>query len=286
MDAAEQNTIFESHVIKDILKHVHYNSYVLFDLDNTVMQSQIELGSDQWFEYLLRHTLSQISDPNLAATMVFAIYNEIQKIVKTTVVEQSTIKLIQAFQDIGLPVIAITARGKCLHEPTVRQLKDCQIDFSYSKSIPHASFSFQIDTSSSAAEAFYADGIIFCSGKNKGQCLNAFWDRVNASPKNIIMTDDKKKSLVQVNEMAQSRGIRFVGSRYGFLDEKVSRFDANKALEQMGAICRYLPEEIQLLVTQLMNPPKISSRDYLRFFYTDNFQHSEKESQSNLVMEP
>ncbi len=49
------NTILDSLSMRTILKHVSFDSVLLFDLDNTVIESQSELGSDQWFVQLCIH---------------------------------------------------------------------------------------------------------------------------------------------------------------------------------------------------------------------------------------
>jgi hypothetical protein len=199
-------------LIKAILGHISFNTTLLFDLDNTVHEPLLELGSDQWFEYMINLAVNNIDDKEQAVTLAVAVYYSIQDIVKARAIEQTTVNIIKALQDIGVPIIAITARGKALQSSATRQLKDNEIDFSRNapKGIENMDFCLESGESKSG-NPYYQDGIIYCSGNNKGKCLSAFLGETNTKINHVVMADDKEKHLNSVKEAVEASGARFTG---------------------------------------------------------------------------
>ena len=258
--------IRDSQFMNAVLKHISFDSVLLLDLDNTVLESQIELGSDPWFVMLCNHAIKVIPDKDKAITMAIAIYHEIQQIVRAQAIEHSTIKIIYALQDIGIPVLAITARDRCLQPATVRQLRDIGVNLD-ALGITKRSIDLDGDFASNN-KPFYKDGIIYCGGKDKGKCFRAFLEDINGYPKHVVMVDDKQKHLEHVQEAVEDLGIRFDGIRYGFLDEKVAQFDFHQSHQQLECVKHRLPHETQYQIKLLdLKPKPPSDTCYAQFFY-------------------
>lgn len=259
-------SISESKLFREILKHIHFDTVVLCDLDNTVMEAKCELGSDQWFGALLKEAFANFPEEKEKSLIAaLAIYNAIESIVKTQVIEDTTSKIINALQAIGLPVIAITSRGKMLQEATEGQLESCGIKFSHSQNLPKDNITLEDGDDA----PFYANGIIYCSGQNKGKCFSKFCEMTEIKPVNIAMIDDKKKHLEEVSEVTRTK---FSGVRYGFLDTKVANFNYGNSLEQLGAIKEFLPEDVQNYIDKIMICPKPKNPD--RFFQFFNLSEA------------
>ncbi len=262
------NTILDSLSMRTILKHVSFDSVLLIDLDNTVIESQSELGSDQWFVQLCIHATTVVPDKEHAIAMVIALYHEVQKFIRAQAVEDVTVKIINTLQDIGIPVIAITARDQCLQQATIRQLADIGVHLSDNR-IPRQALSIA-ETGRPCEQRLYENGIIFCGGKDKGACFKAFLDATGFNPKHVVMADDKLKHLEHVKAVAESSNIRFNGIRYGYLDAKVAGFDIQEAHMQLAFIKHRLPsilhEHIQTLNVASENHADAATR-YPGFFY-------------------
>lgn len=220
--------------VKPALKNIHYDSWIFFDLDNTVMESVLELGGDQWFSHLMRHAPSE-------QQAVLALYYAVQAHVRTQAVEPEIVMIIKAFQAIGLPVFALTARGPAILQPTIRQLAEIGIDFSKNQKN-------QMRLSQS--------GIICCNGQNKGDALAQFLNQCTQLPRHLVMFDDKHPHLLHVQRAVERLNIGYSGFRYGFLDEKVSQFDITKANCQLAHIHERLPLDVQAVISKLQLIPE------------------------------
>lgn len=218
-------------------KRISYDTWFFVDLDNTVMESKLELGGDQWFTAMLKHAKKMIpDDKQLAFQTVIVIYHELQAHVRVQAVEQHIVGIIKALQDIGIPIFAITARDASIGPSTVRQLRDIGIDFS--RNIPEDIPDIE-------------QGIIYCNGKNKGDKLKAFFDKIKRLPAHIACFDDKGSHLEDELKVAVESNVRFNGWRYGFLDEKIKMFDINVANQQLAHIKHRLPQHVQEAVERL-----------------------------------
>lgn len=200
----ERSRIHESTAIRDVLRLISHDTFVIFDLDNTIVEPHnAVIGSDQWFSKLIDQATSISPDHDDAITSVIAIYNEVHHHIQVKAVEEGVIKIFNLLQEIGVPMVILTARGHELHQATIRQLNEVGID-------PKGM-------------------IIFCDGKNKGDCLKADLLKFKSLPPHIVMIDDKEKHLVHVQHVAEELGIRFTGMRYGYLDDKVASVDMDRA---------------------------------------------------------
>lgn len=218
------NKIKEIGSIKSIPFEVPPNYWVLFDLDNTVMESALQLGGDQWFSYMLQHTLPA------AQKFVFALYYTLQHYIPVQASEPAIPAMINALQDRGVRVFALTARSQRIHDITQQQLQRIGIDFSR---FDHALCS----------DTHYFSGIICCDGKPKAEGFSLFLDQCTEQPSGVLMFDDKNPHLIGIEALAQQRAFDFLGWRYGFLDEKVAQFDINQANKELNRLKKKLPAD-------------------------------------------
>ena len=230
--------IEEINAVNDALKRVSYNTWLVLDLDNTVMESSLELGGDQWFTSLLDHANLSEPDKKLAFLSVIAIYHAVQAYIRAKAVEPEIVTIVKALQHIGIPVLGLTARDYSIRHSTIRQLDDIGIDFS-------------INPIEQVDEAGYEHGIIFCSGGDKGVALKRFLEGCRLRPQHVVMLDDREKHLQHVKVAVEGLGITFDGLRYGFLDEKVSQFDKRTASHQLSHLKERLPPAVQDSIDRL-----------------------------------
>ncbi|KTD32111.1 hypothetical protein Lmor_2451 [Legionella moravica] len=249
--------IQEVQTIKSALRTISYDTWFVLDLDNTVMESTLELGSDQWFTYLADYALKTLPEPREAMRLTLLIYSAVQAHTVTRAVEPGMISIIKALQDIGIPVLALTARDITIKQSTVLQLAGIGIDFSRNC----------IDVSDDS----YEQGIIFCNGKNKGTVWQEFMKKCPKNPAHIVMLDDKKRHLERMSDAAKALGVNFTGLRYGFLDEKISSFDMKLANHQLAYLTKELPEEVQDAIVSLKLVPHLHETSYSDSLFSSSF---------------
>lgn len=257
--------IIESNQIKTLTDHVKPGTVVILDLDNTVMESQLELGSDQWFVQLCVQASTFIADKTEALAFAIALYHEIQKIVRTQAVEKEVVDIIKSLQASGIPVIAVTARDACLEHATVRQLHDIGIHLEGFK-LPRKEFTVNGRPVASVG------GIIYCGGQDKGLCFQGAVEGTGIKIPAAIMVDDKGKYLDQVRLVAEAVGIKeYTGIRYGHLDAKVRLLDMSKAGHQLASVKDRLPVALHEHISRLCPVPAPTAAEsvicYAAFFY-------------------
>ncbi len=241
-------------------KDIHHDTWVILDLDNTVMTHRLELGGDAWFSGLFKHLSQQHIDTKTALPWVLSLYNTAQQFVRTTTVEPKVVQTIKAFQDIGIPVIGLTARGYEIRDQTLRQLTDIGIDFSQHTIVKNDN-------------ATYFGGIIFCNGQNKGEKLNEFILQQKHFPRHICMLDDKKSHLEHVMHVLKPLGIHFTGFRYGHLDEHVKQFNMNKANIQLAHLWQWLSSAVKKDIINLNLVPDHLQGSLDPLVYQDSVFH-------------
>jgi hypothetical protein len=222
----QSKSIQDIHHIRDFLPRVRFNSLILWDLDNTLIRSTHELGSDSWFTHMMTHVIQKTKNDPRACRMAIDIYNHVQHHTKTTCTEPDIIKIIHRLRIIGIPQLIITARGKELKDTTLSQLKDNFLDFS-------------------------AKEIIFCSGQNKGECLEQVLKKRQMRPKHILMIDDKKSHLEHIKETASKFGIAYHGFHYRYLEPLLAGFNMHAACYQLSLLHPSLPVKIQEHIIKL-----------------------------------
>jgi len=230
-----QDNIVESNAIREILKIISFNTWLVVDLDNTIMhplqiremeEAEGELGSDQWFEKLFLQAKALVHSQPSTVEQLLELYHEVQHQLLMQPVEENTVMIIQRLQDLGVPIVGLTARSEVLKETTIKQLQEIGINLEW---------------------------IIFCDGKNKGECAERFLKGLPPAdwPGHIVMIDDKKKHLESVKIAVEKLGIEFNGVRYGHLDAKVDSVDMEKAHLQLAKLKPRLPSSTHIIIEQL-----------------------------------
>jgi hypothetical protein len=246
MSKARQTCMIDSSHIRDILPCLTYDSCLVLDLDNTVFEPRNqEIGSDQWFSSYIEFVSSIIPDKDEARLMVIAIYNSLQQQLQMQPVERNIVTIIKLLQIIGIPVIALTARGKNLEGATYRQLDSIHINL--------------------------RNNVIFCDGKNKGECFKDYLLSLDKLPARVVMADDKKSNLLHVKNAVESLGLQFNGVRYSRLDNKVKQFDISKAQIELSRAQETLPFSTRLMI----NKVSIFSRKQIRNRHHSNCYNDE-----------
>ncbi len=224
--------IIEITNFREALKDIHFDTWLVLDLDNTVMTHQIAFGGDAWFEGLWSHVAQKKIELAVAKPSLMSVYNTAQHFVKTSAVEPNIVSIIKALQDIGIPIIGLTARGYSIGDQTLRQLVDMGVDFSRNSMVPDDGISCK-------------GGVIFCAGGDKGENLTSFMSRQACTPNHVVMLDDKKKHLERVMIALKPLEIHFTGFRYGYLDEEVEQFSMEAANIQLAHLWEWLSANVQ-----------------------------------------
>lgn len=195
---------------------------VVFDIDNTILQTTQTLGSVQWADWYERELKAQGLPADEANRISSGKWVQINRSSGAELVEQVTPNIIANLQARGFQVLALTARPTSILLQTLRDLPRFGIHFG--RSWPSARFN------SPFPGAAYSGGILFVGQTNsKGAVLKEFLRQNSLRPSAIRFVDDKRKYVDSLEQAFEGSGIFYVGYRYGGADYRVAHFDARLA---------------------------------------------------------
>jgi hypothetical protein len=202
--------IIEINQIDEVCPYVTESALCLFDIDDTLIDNPISLGSPPWRAWVK----SKISSYKTSFVLYDALTLYIAKSAPYKTVEPDTANLINDLQNASIPVFAFTARGRTQWYTTdiegvdlftQLQLKNAGIDFQKT----------QIPTELKSLEpAYFSEGIIFAQHIKKGDLLLHLFKDLNYQPPLIIFVDDKLDQVQSVEAAVKKAGIPFVGFWY------------------------------------------------------------------------
>jgi hypothetical protein len=252
-----KTAVHETTEIQHILQHFKPGAWLVTDLDDTLMEVEQMLGSDQWFEAYMKMMFARYKDETdgvqRAVKETVDLYNQVHRHSKAKPVEEHTQLTLDSIHE-KHPVVAITARGFEIHEATTRQLSSIGVDF---KRGHFEDMSIWL-TDDETIKAHH--GVIYTSGTDKGKCFKSFVEKTAHKPECIIFVDDKLKHVEAMRRICEEMGIEFIGFHYTRLSHKVAALDlevTNIQLEQFNNGAGVLLSDTE--ARELLNAKKANS---------------------------
>jgi hypothetical protein len=205
---------------------------VVFDIDNTLLAMEQDLGSDQWY-YWQKDLAEQ--DPCSAALVSnrFAVQGAMYFASAMRPTQPDAAAQLKTIQDAGLPVIALTSRGADYQLQTFRELRRNGMTFWPNALPPRHGWPGAFIPQDGTRPTLYQDGVFLTAGQHKGLMLRALLKQTGfSSPEIIVIVDDKAENLDAVMETFGNTATSVHAWRYTREDATVAAFDAEEA-EQM-----------------------------------------------------
>lgn len=215
--------IIESMHIGDVEQHIDHDTLIIFDIDNTLLETAQMLGSDQWFFHMYNRYITEGMEPAASLDRILSEWHAIQNITAVKIVEPGSAELIERLQKEGFMVMGLTTRGLGLSDRTLEQLSRVNVDFTINPPVKDEVYFFN------KQGVLFRQGVMFTSGTWKGKALEKFLKIIECHPKKVVFINDKMKHLQDVESGCIEMGIEFVGLRYGVTDGTVASFDPDIA---------------------------------------------------------
>jgi Protein of unknown function (DUF2608) len=256
--------IVEIDRIEEALPSIQQDSFVLFNIAEVLTDSELSLGSAPWRAYLKEKASYTVHD--YLSWMAFLE-------VPHKSVETNTPQIIRDLQKQEIAVAALTSRGReewystaiyGVDIQTEKVLAGMHIDFVQS-SLP---FVF-IQMIGNPFSDHYCNGIFYANHIKKGEFLKHLLSDSGYTPGSVILIDDKRDSLENVEAAMQELGIPFKGFWYTRTKQERKDFSPMVAHVQLKALLdgQKIPsdEEAQAIISNLyMNvDPDAFFRDIL-----------------------
>ena len=215
--------------------HGNERVLVVFDIDNTLLAMEQDLGSDQW--YYWQKDL-QMEDP-CSAMLVdnrFAAQGALFFAGAMRPTQADGPEQVRRLQDAGVKVIAVTSRGPEYRLQTFRELRRNGISFWSSALPPQHGYPDNFIPEGGSRPARYEDGVFLTAGQHKGEMLKALLDKTGTPwPGAVVIADDKAYSLHDMMETFEGSNTAVIAWRYSREDANVAAFDPEVAAAQWNA---------------------------------------------------
>lgn len=265
----------EINKIRELLPTLSYNSFILIDLDETVIKPEggitilnpdgkktviqpSSLGSDHWFAQFLK-LCSEGVDPVTFAKirqLIVDLNVEVQQHIKMKPVDDVIAKIIFLLQEVHIPVLAVTARTSALAERTTNQLEAINIDFSKNWSIGE----FCLGKGKTGQIPLYSKGIIYCGGNHKGALIKHFCSALEIHLEHAAIIDDNKNNVIDMSEALKPVCKKITGLHYANpeLDQRIKQFDLELSQTELimlakvsTSVCHVLENILTTIVTSV-----------------------------------
>ena len=210
--------IFETNEIASLETTVTPHTFLILDIDNTLIEPVQTLGTDQWFYSQMLSYERQGYSKKEALDQTVKEWSAIQNLTRVQLVEPNAFEVIDRIQKNGITVIGLTARGLNLLYCTADQLNSVGIDLSRNAPTQEEVF-FQ-----NGRGVLFSGGILYCAGTHKGNALFKFLSLISHTPSTVLFIDDKISGLREVELACENHHIPFIGLRYSRTDHKVKNF--------------------------------------------------------------
>lgn len=223
--------IIESNSMNSILKYVHKDCLVVFDLDNTLIESTTQLGSAQWGDHLgfvYSKTAKSIEEID---TLIADSWCKVQPLITVRCVDSDAPNVVAELHKQEIVLIGLTSRRPQEIHHTQKQLDHVQI--AMSKILDDNA----LEDTHHLKTIIFHQGIIYCTPLNKkSDGLRLFLEKLHHSPQRIIFIDDKPPHIKDIALLVESLGIEYVGIRFGGADERVASFNPDIAKIQWDCL--------------------------------------------------
>jgi FMN phosphatase YigB (HAD superfamily) len=220
--------IIESKKIIDVLNHIDDKTLVVFDIDNTLIDTVQNFGGYAWSCHVTKRFQDKGFDFPVALMKSYNILAQMIEFVDFKGIEPETSGVIKKLRERNILSMALTARMHSMSKNTNHALLQAGIDF-FETAIHDQKIQFN-------PTAAYERGVLYTGPKlRKGECLVLFFEKIGYVPEKVFFVDDSQHHVEDVHETLQSKNIPVTCLRYGATDVRESKFDPARSEKELVA---------------------------------------------------
>ncbi len=199
-------SIIQTNTFTEVLAHVDSETWVFFDIDDTLFTSSLQMGRYQYY-FLDFDDLTQAGfDEETAHTICRLRWNEMQEKCPVCFLEPEILSIVCQIQRTAALTMGLTARGPQTNIITHQQLQSLRLDFS-SFSPPSISINLP-------SRHLYDAGIWFVEFNKKGTSVRQWLENLREHPSKIVFVDDRRHHLENMEQQLSDLDIEFIGIHY------------------------------------------------------------------------
>lgn len=219
----------------DAVDRIHINrnkKLIIFDLDDTIFQSSLILGTPTWYYNMANFLRQKGAAESEAFTVVGDIDRIIQENVDVVPVEQTTLSAIKNWQNLGVVVAAITSRPASFQEVTDHHLKHIGLSFT-------AKVFKCIEEEWKSSSSRFKNGVIYAGAQqSKDEVFQEFYALATECGLHVQLlgqADDQHRYISKIAKFAKKKGINYIGIIYdgALARTEFNIFEANQQLRDL-----------------------------------------------------
>lgn len=235
-----QAVIIKTNQIEEVLNHIHEDCWVFFDVDDTILTSEVQLGRSDYYLVDFAMIKQQGLDDETTHEICQQRWNEMQEKCRPRLMEDTVYTVIQEAQNKAAYTLGLTARGPQTASITHKQLMSLGINFSISS--PSA---LMVDL---PLRQVYEHGIWYVEFNGKGSSVRKWLNESEHHPAKIIFIDDRHYHLKNMENALSDLDIEFVGIHYCKVQE--NPFNEQIAIIQASFFPHILSDEEAAILLQ------------------------------------
>ncbi len=205
---------------------------VVFDLDNTLLAMEQDLGSDQWYDWQKELQAADRCDPRVVGDRL-AVQGALYAASAMRLTQADGPAQVKKLQEQDLKVIVLSSRGPDFRLQTLRELRRGGYRFDTSAIGPAGGYAEPFVPQGGSRPTRYEDGVFLTAGQHKGEMLQALLQQTHTPwPAVVVMADDKPDNLQAVMDAFAGSATSVQAFRYGREDDVVAAFDGVQAVRQ------------------------------------------------------
>lgn len=208
--------IHELKSYRDLDVRLLKDSLVIFDIDNTLIRQDSEIGTHQWGDDMRETAIKNGLSKDKASSYQHKLFASVQPYLSVVPVEERIRSILKFLDQHKTPHFALTARPSSLRERTLQQLGILRHNFAKS---------FPAQKDPALLKPFLQEGVIFSGDTPKGELLDLILQNSKSQPKRIIFIDDKLYNLESIEKSMADNDLELISYRYGGADDYVSGYN-------------------------------------------------------------
>ncbi|MEK2646624.1 DUF2608 domain-containing protein [Bdellovibrio sp. BCCA] len=219
---------------------------VVFDIDNTLLTTETDLGGDAWFSWQEEKLKNNDTQDLVAKDFdgLLRVQSYLYALSQMRAPETMSPNMVRLFQQQGHPVFLLTSRGPEYQNFTQRELARAGYDPSLTSPGPvggYVSRFLPIQTDKPAESCLtaeelttwgikdskpsvYEDGVFYTAGQHKGAMLRSILCKTKKYYPVIVFVDDTEKHVDRVLKSYEAYNVNVISMRYGAMDSQVQNF--------------------------------------------------------------
>ena len=222
IESSVSTSIIPTDKIETLLAVSNKKSLILSDITNTLYKPCNTLSDKNWRTYFAKKVRETITDPAIATKIANTVENIIvNKIDKKPVYDKAP-AVIKELQKQEIPILAITMKSwSAPYDPffgitTSNHLEKLGIHLE--NSVPFVATKEQGSDIQEYPEYTFAKGIIFTNKNLLNKSLDAFLNRLEKKPEQIVIFENSESQKEKLESVIKAHGIALTYVRHSFVD--------------------------------------------------------------------